>query len=96
MILSPELLKSLILYSHLLIALAQVSEDTLKDPLKEPKTPSTVLFRAERIESLQKKLWILEAMENGISGVLYYTVPVHKSESTLNLISKGGGFRLVH
>ena len=66
MILPPELLKNFILYGHLLIALAQVSEDTLEDPLEEPKTPSTVLSRAERIESLQKMLWILEAMDTSV------------------------------
>ena len=72
MILPPGPLKTFILYCHLLIALAQVSEDTLEDPLEEPKTPSIVLSEAERIESLQKTLWILEAMDTSksvISGV---------------------------
>ena len=73
MILPPGLLKNFILYSHLLIiALAQVSEDTLEDLLEEPKTPSTVLSRAEHIESLQKMLWILEAMDTSESVVVVY------------------------
>ena len=54
------------------MALAQVSEETSEDLLEEPKIPSIVFSRAERIESLQKALWILEAMdtsESVISGV---------------------------
>ena len=55
-----------------LVALAQVLKETSKDLLKVPKILSIVFFRAERIESLQKALWILGAMDtinSVISGV---------------------------
>ena len=54
------------------MALAQVLEKTLENLLEEPKIPSIVFSKAERIESLQKALWILEAMgtsKSVISGV---------------------------
>ena len=46
-----------------LVALAQVSEKTSEGLLEELKIPSIIFSRAERIESLQKALWILEAVD---------------------------------